>query len=83
MASGSFLLSFPARGGFDRRVLSRWTTNETLAACKLPCPPAMGTKVAVEFLFEAVLGKTAVQNSRGEAKTRRRRCALRPFLLGG
>jgi hypothetical protein len=55
---GSFLLSFPSRGGLDRKVHYRWKTNETLAAYKLPCCPGIVTKVVVEFLFEAVLGKT-------------------------
>jgi hypothetical protein len=53
---GIFLLSFPSRGGLDRKVHYRRKTNETLAAYKSPCFITM--KVAVEFLFEAVLGKT-------------------------
>jgi len=55
---GSFLLSFPSRGGLDRKVHYRSKTNETLAAYKLRCQPGVVPKVAVEFLFEAVLGKT-------------------------
>jgi len=58
IVSGRFLLSFPSRGGLDRKVHYRGKTNEALAAYKLPCLPGIVTKVAVEFLFEAVLGKT-------------------------
>jgi hypothetical protein len=55
---GIFLLSFPSRGGLDRKVHYRWKTNETLAAHKSLCFHGIVTKVAVEFLFEAVLGQT-------------------------
>ncbi|MFI5455274.1 MAG: hypothetical protein ACHRXM_07455, partial [Isosphaerales bacterium] len=55
---GIFLLSFPSRGGLDRKVHYRWKTNETLAAYKSLCFGSITMKVAVEFLFEAVLGKT-------------------------
>jgi hypothetical protein len=58
IVSGIFLLSFPPRGGLDRKVHHRWKTSEALAAYKLLCHPGTVTKVAVEFLFEAVLGKT-------------------------
>jgi hypothetical protein len=56
--SGIFLLSFPLRGGLDRKVHDRWKTNESLAAYKSLCFGSIAAKVAVEFLFEAVLGKT-------------------------
>jgi hypothetical protein len=58
IVSGSFLLSFPSRGGLDRKVHYRGKTNATLAAYKLLCLDSIATKVTVEFLFEAVLGKT-------------------------
>ena len=58
IVSGHFILSFPSRGGLDRKVHYRVTANETLAAYKTPCSCGIVTKVAVEFLFEAVLGKT-------------------------
>jgi len=58
IVSGNLLLSFPSRGGLDRKVHYRWKTNETLAAYKLRCRYGIVMKVAVEFLFEAVLGKT-------------------------
>lgn len=58
IVSGNFLLNFPSRGSLDRKVHYRWKTNETLAAYKLLCFHDIVTKVAVEFLFEAVLGKT-------------------------
>jgi hypothetical protein len=56
--SGNFLLSFPLRGGLDRKVHYRGKTNEPLAAYKSLCFGSRTVKVAVEFLFEAVLGKT-------------------------
>jgi hypothetical protein len=55
---GNFLLSFPSRGGLDRKVHYRWKTNGTLAAYKSRCFGSIVVKVAVEFQFEAVLGKT-------------------------
>jgi hypothetical protein len=58
VVSGNFLLSFPSRGGLDRKVHYRWEANETLAAYKLLCFHDIVMKVAAEFLFEAVLGKT-------------------------
>ena len=58
IVSGNFLLSFPSRGSLDRKVHYRWKASETLAAYKLLCHRGTVTKVAVEFLFEAVLGKT-------------------------
>jgi hypothetical protein len=58
IVSGIFPLNFPSRGGLDRKVHYRWKASEALAAYKLLCHPGTVTKVAVEFLFEAVLGKT-------------------------
>jgi hypothetical protein len=58
IVSGTFLLNFPSRGGLDRKVHYRWKASEALAAYKSLCHPGAVTKVAVEFLFEAVLGKT-------------------------
>jgi len=58
IVSGNFLLSFPLRGGLDRKVHYRWKASEALAAYKPLCLYGTETKVAVEFLFEAVLGKT-------------------------
>jgi hypothetical protein len=58
IVSGSFFLSHPSRGGLDRKVHYRWKTNEALAAYKLLSLRGSAAKVAAEFLFEAVLGKT-------------------------
>ena len=58
LSRGASLLSFPSRGGLDRKVHYRGKTNATLAAYKLLCLDSIATKVTVEFLFEAVLGKT-------------------------
>jgi hypothetical protein len=58
IVSGYFILSFSPRGSLDRKVHYRVKANETLAAYKTPCSCGIVTKVAVEFLFEAVLGKT-------------------------
>ncbi len=58
IVSGYFILSFPSRGGLDRKVQYRLKANEALAAYKTLCFRGIATKVAVEFLFEAVLGKT-------------------------
>ena len=58
IVSGLFLLSFPSRGGLDRKVHYRWKTNGTLTAYKPLCFGSRTAKVTVEFLFEAVLGKT-------------------------
>ena len=58
IVSGYFFLSFPSRGGLDRKVHYGLKANEALAAYKTRCSRGIATKVAVEFLFEAVLGKT-------------------------
>jgi len=58
IVSGIFFLSFPSRGGLDRKVHYRWKASETLTAYKLFCSLSSIAKVAVQFLFEAVLGKT-------------------------
>ena len=58
IVSGSFLLSRPSRGGLDRKVHYSWKPNEALTAYKLRCLIGIVTKVAAEFLFKAVLGKT-------------------------
>jgi hypothetical protein len=58
IVSGHFLLNFPSRGSLDRKVHYRRKTNEPLAAYKLFCFGSRTVKVTVEFLFEAVLGKT-------------------------
>jgi len=55
---GNFCFSFPSRGGLVRKDHNRWRANETLAAYKSRCFGSIGVKVAVEFQFEAVLGKT-------------------------
>jgi hypothetical protein len=55
---GNFCFSFPSRGGLVRKDHNRWRTNETLAAYKSRCFHSTVMKVAVEFQFEAVLGKT-------------------------
>jgi hypothetical protein len=55
---GPFLLNFPSRGGLDRKVHYRWKANKALTAYKSRCFPGIATKVVVQFLFEAVLGKT-------------------------
>ena len=58
IVSWSFILSFPSRGGLDRKVHYRLKASEALAAYKTLCFRGIATKVAVEFLFEAVPGKT-------------------------
>src|SRR5262249_42625361 len=58
IVSGNFLLSFPSRGGLDRKVHFRRKANGTLTAYKLSHSLSVIAKVAVVFLFEAVLGKT-------------------------
>ena len=55
---GNLCFSFPSRGGLVRKDHNRWRTNETLAAYKLRWFGSIVVKVAVEFQFEAVLGKT-------------------------
>jgi hypothetical protein len=68
---GIFLLSFPARGGLVRKDHYRRKTNETLAAYKSLCFGSIVVKVAVEFQFKAVLGKTRrTEFSRGRGKHR-------------
>ena len=58
IVSWSFILSFPSRGGLDRKVHYRLKASEALAAYKSRCFGSIVVKVAVEFQFEAVLGKT-------------------------
>jgi hypothetical protein len=55
---GCTCLSFPFGGGLVREDHYRQMTNTTMAAYKSSCFGSMGVKVAVEFPFEAVLGKT-------------------------
>ena len=55
---GNFCFSFPSRGGLVRKDHNKSRTNETLAAYKSLCFGSIAVKVAVEFRFEAVLGKT-------------------------
>jgi len=67
---GNFCSSFPPWGGLVRKD-HRWKTNETLAAYKSLCFGSIVVKVAVEFLFEAVLGKTRrTEFQRGRGKHR-------------
>ena len=71
IASGNFLLSFPSRGGLDRRVHYRWKSSGALAAYKSFRSPNGIAKVAAQFLFEAVLGKTRrTEFQRGRGKHR-------------
>ena len=58
IVSGNFLLNLPSRGSLDRKVHYRWKANGTLTAYKLFYSPSGIAKVAAQFLFEAVLGKT-------------------------
>jgi hypothetical protein len=55
---GSICLSFPFGGSLVRKDHYRQRPNTTLTAYKSSCFGSMGVKVAVEFPFEAVLGKT-------------------------
>ena len=86
IGSGNFCFSLPLRGGLDRKVHYRWKTIETLAAYKTPCFGSIAVKVAVEFQFEAVLGKTRrTEFQRGRGKHRNSNWGLLcvPSLLGG
>ncbi len=65
IVSGNFLLSFPSQGGLDRKVYSRWQTNETLAAYKLLCFGSIAVKVVVESCLKPYWGKPTVRNFRG------------------
>jgi hypothetical protein len=82
---GIFLLSFPVRGGLVRKGHDRWKTNKTLAAYKSLCFGSIVMKIAVEFQFKAVLGKTRrTEFSRGRGKHRNPSGLLCvPSLLGG
>jgi hypothetical protein len=55
---GNICLSFSSGRGLVREVHDRQMTNTALAAYKSSCFGSMVVKVAAEFPFEAVLGKT-------------------------
>ena len=55
---GSLCLNFPVRGGLVRKDHDRPRTNMALTEYKSSCFGSMMVKVAAEFPFEAVLGKT-------------------------
>ena len=76
IVTGYFLLSFPSRGGLDRKVHYRWKSNATLATYKSPWVSRSVMKVVAEFLFEAVPGKTRrPEFQRGRGKHRHSKCA--------
>ena len=75
IVAGHFHFSFPLRGGLDRKVHDRWKSNAALAPYKSFCARRGTTKIAVEFLFEAVLGKTRrTEFQRGRGRHRHPQC---------
>ncbi len=75
---GIFLLSFPSRGGLDRKVHFRWKTSETLAAYKLLCLTAGRRRSRSNSCLKPYWGKPAVRNFRGGGENTGTRSASIP-----
>jgi hypothetical protein len=65
IVSGSFPLSFPLRGGLDRKVHYRWKPNETLTAYKRLRSRASRRRSRLNSGLKPYWGKPAVRNFRG------------------